>query len=79
MTVGRQQPESFDSQSRHEGHPISSNKPETAHVHLVQPGSLNVRFWLKTDLVSRTTNVRVAPNIGHRRKHSPRPVMTQAV
>ena len=36
MAVGRQQPESFDSQSRHEGHPIPSDKPESALVRVVQ-------------------------------------------
>ncbi len=36
MTVGRQQPDSFDSQSRHEGHPIPSDKTETALVRVVQ-------------------------------------------
>ena len=36
MTVGRQQPESIDGHTRHEGHPSPSDKPETALVRMVQ-------------------------------------------
>ena len=35
MTVGRQQPDSFDSQSRHEGRPIPPDKMATALVRVV--------------------------------------------